>query len=303
LTGIRCTTAALAILLAAQPAGALAAGPSLPEPGGTEEWEAPCERRVAQSIAQANITFERGSARIDPRSLPFVGRLAAMMRACPSAQLHLTDDGAQTCDDPVDLALSTARAESVANALVERGVERGRLVTRGTPGNPALPGGGCARPISPPVPSVPLPGGKGVVGTWAMPWLALLAALLIGLVLGYLLHGAKGGQVRAWFARRRANPVVLTPIGVPAAVGPSDDLMQIKGIGPKLNDLLLGLGIRRFDQIAAWTPRDVARVDSFLAEFRGRIAREGWIEQAGLLSRGATGEFEARFGALDYEST
>lgn len=86
--------------------------------------------------------------------------------------------------------------------------------------------------------------------------------------------------------------------GLPAiaqAVGPDDDLMMIKGIGPKLNELFHSLGIRRFDQIAAWTDTDVAKVDEHLESFRGRIVREEWVEQAKLLAAGKFDEFNERF--------
>lgn len=88
----------------------------------------------------------------------------------------------------------------------------------------------------------------------------------------------------------------ITAIGIPAAVGSPDDLRQIKGIGPKLNDLLQSLGVRRFDQIASWGADEIARVDTHLGAFSGRIERDNWVEQAKLLARGAFDEFNARFG-------
>lgn len=94
----------------------------------------------------------------------------------------------------------------------------------------------------------------------------------------------------------------LTAIGIPAAIGDPDNLLQIKGVGPKLNELLISLGIRRFDQIAAWTGSDIGKVDQHLGAFTGRIERDRWVEQAGLLARGAIAEFEAKFGQLDSEN-
>ena len=94
-------------------------------------------------------------------------------------------------------------------------------------------------------------------------------------------------------------PVPLTAIGVPGTVGPADSLLQIKGLGPKLNTLLDGLGITRFDQIAAWSAEDAAKVDEHLGAFKGRIERDSWIEQADFLAKGAIAEFEAKFGKLD----
>lgn len=97
-------------------------------------------------------------------------------------------------------------------------------------------------------------------------------------------------------------PPPMTAIGVPGAVGAPDNLLLVKGLGPKLNTLLTGLGITRFDQIAAWSADDVARVDEHLGAFTGRIGRDNWIEQAGLLATGKIAEFEAKFGKLDSEN-
>jgi NADH-quinone oxidoreductase subunit E len=59
----------------------------------------------------------------------------------------------------------------------------------------------------------------------------------------------------------------------------NDDLKRISGIGPKLEQVLNGKGIRRFADIAALSEADVARLD---AEFglSGRIARDDWVGQA-----------------------
>ncbi len=94
----------------------------------------------------------------------------------------------------------------------------------------------------------------------------------------------------------------MTEIGIPAAVGAPDNLLLLKGVGPKLNTLLIGLGITRFDQIGGWTAEDVAKVDAHLGAFKGRIERDSWIEQAGLLARGEIAAFETRFGKLDSEN-
>ncbi len=99
-----------------------------------------------------------------------------------------------------------------------------------------------------------------------------------------------------------AAAAALTAIGIPAAIGDPDDLLQIKGVGPKLNTLLNSLGITRFDQISKWGSSEISKVDSHLGNFQGRIARDNWVEQAGLLARGAIAEFEAKFGKLDSEN-
>jgi predicted flap endonuclease-1-like 5' DNA nuclease len=67
--------------------------------------------------------------------------------------------------------------------------------------------------------------------------------------------------------------------------GVPDDLKEIAGVGPKLESVLNSLGVYHFDQIAAWTEREVAWVNAAIA-FKGRIEREKWIEQSRLLAQG-----------------
>jgi predicted flap endonuclease-1-like 5' DNA nuclease len=75
-------------------------------------------------------------------------------------------------------------------------------------------------------------------------------------------------------------------LGAPR-MGAPDDLRLIDGIGPKLESTLNALGIYHFDQIAAWTPANIAWVDQYL-RFRGRIVREHWVEQARAIVSGAS---------------
>ncbi len=72
--------------------------------------------------------------------------------------------------------------------------------------------------------------------------------------------------------------------------GQPDDLKLLKGVGPKLEQTLHELGFFHFDQIAKWTEAEVAWVDSRL-KFKGRIERDGWIDQAKKLAAGEETEF------------
>ncbi|WP_438749086.1 NADH:ubiquinone oxidoreductase [Pararhizobium sp. O133] len=65
----------------------------------------------------------------------------------------------------------------------------------------------------------------------------------------------------------------------------ADDLKKISGIGPKLEQVLNGMGVRRYADVALWTDKDVQRFDEQLG-FSGRIARDGWVEQAKVLMKG-----------------
>ena len=73
----------------------------------------------------------------------------------------------------------------------------------------------------------------------------------------------------------------------------ADDLKKISGVGPKLEKTLNELGIYHFDQVAAWSAEQIAWVDNRL-KFKGRIERDGWIEQAKILAAGGETEFSKR---------
>ena len=68
-----------------------------------------------------------------------------------------------------------------------------------------------------------------------------------------------------------------------AASSGGDDLTQLSGVGPALLKKLNAAGIVTFEQIAAWTDADVTEFDEKLS-FKGRIEREGWVEQAKALA-------------------
>ncbi|NWK98557.1 hypothetical protein DM806_23410 [Sphingobium lactosutens] len=100
------------------------------------------------------------------------------------------------------------------------------------------------------------------------------------------------------------QPVVEpTPAPAPAtaSVAPAseiDDLLKLKGVGPKLKTLLIELGVTRYAQIAAWSDADIATIDGKLGNFKGRPVRDQWIDQAKYLAAGDVAGFEAKYGKL-----
>ncbi|MCI5042180.1 MAG: NADH-quinone oxidoreductase subunit E [Donghicola eburneus] len=76
--------------------------------------------------------------------------------------------------------------------------------------------------------------------------------------------------------------------------GQADDLKLIKGVGPKLEEMLNGMGFYHFDQIAAWTDKELAWVDQNLEGFKGRASRDEWVSQAKQLASGEETEFASR---------
>jgi NADH-quinone oxidoreductase subunit E len=68
--------------------------------------------------------------------------------------------------------------------------------------------------------------------------------------------------------------------------GKGDDLKLIWGVAEKLEEKLNAMGIWHFDQIAKWTPDNVAWFEAEMQGFDGRIARDKWIEQCQKLATG-----------------
>ena len=83
-------------------------------------------------------------------------------------------------------------------------------------------------------------------------------------------------------AQGESKPAMLT---APRAEG-ADDLKQISGVGPKLEEELNAAGVYHFDQIASWTEAEVAWADENLIKFKGRISRDDWVGQAKTLIKG-----------------
>lgn len=84
----------------------------------------------------------------------------------------------------------------------------------------------------------------------------------------------------------------------PEAAGEADDLTRLKGVGPKLASQLSGFGYTRFSQIATLSRIEADALDAQLGAFKGRLARDRVVEQAGYLAKGDVAGFEAVFGKL-----
>ncbi|WP_439141798.1 NADH:quinone oxidoreductase [Pseudooctadecabacter sp.] len=76
--------------------------------------------------------------------------------------------------------------------------------------------------------------------------------------------------------------------------GAGDDLKQIKGVGPKLEKMLNGMGVWHFDQVAGWRKKEVEWVDENLEGFKGRVSRDEWVKQAKVLAKGGTTDFSKK---------
>ncbi len=83
---------------------------------------------------------------------------------------------------------------------------------------------------------------------------------------------------------RKAPAAAVEPL-FERPTGDPDNLRRIPGVGKVLEGRLHALGVTKFDQIAAMTADDVARLDEALNS-RGRIERDDWVGQAKALAGG-----------------
>jgi NADH-quinone oxidoreductase subunit E len=77
--------------------------------------------------------------------------------------------------------------------------------------------------------------------------------------------------------------------------GPADDLKLISGVGPVLEGKLNAIGITKWSQVATMTPDQITALESSL-NFKGRVARDNWLQQAYVLARGGVEEYRKVFG-------
>ncbi|MBC8754948.1 hypothetical protein H2O64_09720 [Kordia sp. YSTF-M3] len=73
-----------------------------------------------------------------------------------------------------------------------------------------------------------------------------------------------------------------------------DDLKRIKGVGPFIEEKLNTIGIYTFEQISRFSPEDIQTVTELIAFFPGRIERDDWKGQAGILKKGGDTDFSKR---------
>lgn len=154
-------------------------------------------------------------------------------------------------------------------------------------------------------------------------WPVVLAAVMIGLIIAFLLFRPRqrvtltdSAPVRPHMARdafgRGIADEAATAAGdvagemlevkahfeLPGGSGAPDDLKLLKGVGPKMAKMLNDRGISRFAQIAGMSPGQIEVLDAEMGAFRGRFGRDRIVEQADYLARGDHDGYEQKFGKI-----
>lgn len=90
-----------------------------------------CQEDVAGLLRARTIRFEEGSARIDVASTTLIDEVADALRPCLGSIIAVTGHTDSSGPEPGNLVLSRMRAESVRDALINRGIPGDGLRTRG----------------------------------------------------------------------------------------------------------------------------------------------------------------------------
>ncbi len=75
----------------------------------------------------------------------------------------------------------------------------------------------------------------------------------------------------------------ISPLVSAAIETTTDDLQQIKNIGPFLSEKLHGIGIVSYAQIASWSPEEIDEITKRIGYLPGRIHLDDWVGQAKVL--------------------
>ena len=116
---------------------------------------------------------------------------------------------------------------------------------------------------------------------------AFMGAFANALDQGEAIKPAPEAAVTPETNKERAGTAKVVPLRVvkkdraPVA----DDLKKISGIGPRLEKVLNGMGIKSFAEIAKWTEAEMLEIDDKLG-LENRIIRDDWASQAKALLEG-----------------
>ena len=83
------------------------------------------------SLAAQQIQFETNSSKLKAESYPILDNVVRIMGQYPDYKLSIEGHTDSQGDDALNMKLSTERAQSAAAYLISKGIDSGRLVTKG----------------------------------------------------------------------------------------------------------------------------------------------------------------------------
>ena len=133
-------------------------------------------------------------------------------------------------------------------------------------------------PASPAVPAAPTPAAATSAPPRSVPAQRLKAieAKLAQLPAG---SSARAALLREHQELTKGATAKASPTAPASDQDGMDGLRRIKGIGPSIERQLKDLGVKSVRDLAALDEAGIARIDEAL-DFKGRVSRERWVEQA-----------------------
>lgn len=205
-----------------------------------------------------------------------------------------------------DVARFEGLLEAPGRITRENWVEQARYLTRGAAAAEAaqaLEEAAALEPAADPEPepapqpeSSPDAGAVSQIAAAAGAVAAAAAAAAAAVVAPAREPPATGSRSEGYAGLRSVRSEALRGDGSGLATpvtGEVEDLKRIRGIGVLIEKKLNSLGIATYEQVANWTGADIDRISQLL-DFKGRIERENWIEQARILASGGQTEFSRR---------
>ena len=234
-------------------------------------WKDTYEDLTPESLEQLIDAFAKGRP-------PKPGSLTGRTASCPAG-------GATSLTDPALFDGSTVGAWQ--KRFLDAAAAAGPAAAPPPPSTPpAAPAAATAAPIVPAVaaalanaglvPELEARGGGKAMSVQELE--SLKSQAKAGLLPGM---GPPAGAPGSGEAAPVKPPLLTAPRG-----GKGDELSLIWGVGDTLAQKLNALWIWHFDQIAAWTPAEVVWFEAAMEGFKGRIARDKWIEQCQKLAAG-----------------
>jgi outer membrane protein OmpA-like peptidoglycan-associated protein len=119
---------------------------------------ATCQKRIDMLLDAGPIRFGNHNATITRAAVRQVDALAQTLQHCPEARAAVADRSPSSGGNAIALALSQARADAVAHALAERGVDPARVTANGTARDVAATA--ATRPVDVQLSPGPAPAGQ-----------------------------------------------------------------------------------------------------------------------------------------------
>ncbi len=106
-------------------------GTILAESEGLQLTPLHCQKDVEALLRARSIRFEEGSSRLESSSVELLDEVAAALRPCLGSIIAITGHTDSSGPEPGNIALSRERADTVEQALINRGIPSDGLRTRG----------------------------------------------------------------------------------------------------------------------------------------------------------------------------